>query len=340
MLDDLAGVDAAASIAARDAPCAARGAARSSSSALEVARRRRGSSRPCHSVSSTSRLPTPARTDWSSRRALTGAVPRPTRSRNSRRRSRRRRDRAREVGVEPHPAQPPLVEQPHSAAVVEGQREPEPRGLGSADLGRRAAHRVAALAPGLGPSVTTIRPPMPRWIPRTGLAVRERARGVAPHRLAAPVGRGQPAPDQASRISPGACGRHTQLSVSSTSAIRRSSAAASITGRANSTSGSSGTSSVCPQRPTGPALAQWRRARDDSEIQDRAHPRACRLCGDDLPAARGLRRQRRNGRRGSRGRSRPQPHGGGRCRRGRQRGPTSSRPAAPWTQRRRATPCS
>ena len=48
-----------------------------------VSTRRRGSSEACHSVSSASRLPTPAITDWSSSRALTGAVPRPTRSRNS-----------------------------------------------------------------------------------------------------------------------------------------------------------------------------------------------------------------------------------------------------------------
>ena len=53
-------------------------------------------------------------------------------------------------------------------------------------------------------------------------------------------------PSSASRISPGTCGRQTQSSVSSTSAMRRPSADRSITARADSTSGSSGTRSVSP----------------------------------------------------------------------------------------------
>src|SRR3954452_18837133 len=44
---------------------------------------RRGESRARHSVSSASRLPTPAITPWSSRRALTAVLPRPTRSRKT-----------------------------------------------------------------------------------------------------------------------------------------------------------------------------------------------------------------------------------------------------------------
>ena len=47
-------------------------------------------------------------------------------------------------------------------------------------------------------------------------------------------------PTSAARISPGGCGRHTQLSVSSTSAIRRPRAPRSTAARALSTSGSSG----------------------------------------------------------------------------------------------------
>ena len=59
-------------------------------------------------------------------------------------------------------------------------------------------------------------------------------------------------PSRAARISPGACGRQTQVSVSSTSSIRRPSAERSITARADSTSGSSGTRSVLRPGPTGP----------------------------------------------------------------------------------------
>ena len=88
------------------------------------------------------------------------------------------------------------------------------------------------------PSVTTIRPLMPRWMPEDRPVATEVSHHMLLPRRRAAVSR---RPTSASRISPGACGRQTQVSESSTSAISRSSAPASITARALSTSGSSGT---------------------------------------------------------------------------------------------------
>ena len=97
---------------------------------------------------------------------------------------------------------------------------------------------------------------MPRWTPRCGPGAPVAAERLAPHRLALPVRRGRACrPTSAAAISPGACGRHTQWSVSSTAAISRSSAWTS-TRRALSTSGSSGTG---PSWPGGGTAARRRR---------------------------------------------------------------------------------
>ena len=86
-------------------------------------------------------------------------------------------------------------------------------------------------------------------MPRTGCAVRtSRTRSTC-----RAGGRRRAAGRRsASRISPGGCGRQTQVSVSSTSSMRRPRAERSITARADSTSGSSGTRSVL--RPGQPDL--------------------------------------------------------------------------------------
>src|ERR1700722_15063547 len=89
----------------------------------------------------------------------------------------------------------------------------------------------------------TILPDMPRWIPSSGPGERERPVPDVSHHMLLPVrlARVSRRPSNAALISPGGCGRHSYVSRSSTSTILRFSAARSMTTRADSTSGSSGT---------------------------------------------------------------------------------------------------
>ena len=101
-------------------------------------------------VSSASRLPTPAITPWSSSRAFSGAVPRPTRSRKSSRADLGGvRPDVGEVGLDHRAAEPALVAQRHPPAVGELEREAVP-------------------AAGASSSSTAIRPAMPRCRPSSG----------------------------------------------------------------------------------------------------------------------------------------------------------------------------
>ena len=100
---------------------------RSSSSTDSSPATAAGESRARHSVSSASRLPTPAITPWSSSRAFSAVVPRPTRSRKtSRPTSAASGPDVREVRVDHRAAEPPLVAQRHPAAVGELEREAVP----------------------------------------------------------------------------------------------------------------------------------------------------------------------------------------------------------------------
>ena len=90
---------------------------------------------------------------------------------------------------------------------------------------------------------TTMRPDIPRWSPSGG------PESVSIH-IALPRRWAETsvAPVRAASISPGACGRQTQVSPSSTSATVRPRACDSIRPRARSTSGSSGIE-ACTARP-------------------------------------------------------------------------------------------
>src|SRR4029453_2869609 len=84
---------------------------------------------------------------------------------------------------------------------------------------------------------------MPRWMPSIGPGVRDRPTPDVSHHIDLPRRKAPVSvrPRRAARISRGLCGRHSQVSVSSTSMILRPSPAFSIAARALSTSGSSGT---------------------------------------------------------------------------------------------------
>ena len=77
---------------------------------------------------------------------------------------------------------------------------------------------------------------MPRWMPRSGPSSEVSHHIDLPRRRAAVSVR----PVSAARSSPGECGRQTNVSLSSTSVMRRCSASSAIRRRAVSTSGSSG----------------------------------------------------------------------------------------------------
>ena len=123
----------------------------------------------------------------------------------------------REVRLEHRPAEPALVAQRHPAAVRELEREAVP----VARRGRLVDHdpaRHAEVQPEVRPAV-----------------------GLRPQELPAPVGRVSRRPTSAAAISPGACGRQTYVSRSSTATISRPSTRSSCC-RARSASGSSGIS--------------------------------------------------------------------------------------------------
>lgn len=147
---------------------------------------RDGLSAACHRVSSASRLPIPATTDWSSSRAFSGARPRPTRSRKSAREISPAVGAQRvEIGVEAHPAQPSRVEQDQLFAVGEGDPEPEPLGFLHA-----AAELLRAERPALVAEPQLAGHPQVQAEVRAGLPVA--AFGFTPQRLATPVRGGQP----------------------------------------------------------------------------------------------------------------------------------------------------
>ena len=105
------------------------------------------------------------------------------------------------VGVEPHPAEPPRVEQPQLPAVLEGQREPVPDGVlrvargGAAPAGRQPVATVDDLGVRSRDDDVPAHPEVQGQLRPRGLRPVE-ARGVAPDRLALAVGLGQLAPEQ------------------------------------------------------------------------------------------------------------------------------------------------
>src|SRR6478609_1310080 len=141
----------------------------------------------------------------------------------------------------------------------------------------------------------TILPDMPRWIPNVGPGTRERPTPEVSHHMLLPrrwaaVSR---RPTTAARISPGRCGRHTKVSESSTSTIGRPNAARSITARADSTSGSSGTSTIllgaASRKRVAPSPGLTGQARRLDCDYRRARPRlraARRSEGGSMPRAR------------------------------------------------------
>ena len=175
----------------------------------------RGESRARHRISSASRLPIPAITPWSSSRAFNGAVPRPTRARN--------------------------VSRPTSAAsgptwAKSGSSSARPSRRLSCSASRPPpANSIAKRSqlPGAGGASTSIRPDIPRCSPSTG-PVDSTQRNL-PRRCV----RTSAWLIRAPAISPGACGRQTYVSRSSTATTSRPSTR-SICCRARSASGSSG----------------------------------------------------------------------------------------------------
>ena len=174
-------------------------------------------------------FPTPARTAWSMIRALTGTTPRPTRARKPARPSSAASGPTRRGPARGGPA-------PGGACpAARGGRRRRTRGRsGPTAPGRPLRRRVGSPA---SASSTTTRPDIPRCIPRSGPAPPSVSNHIG---LAAPAGRGSVRPSRTAAISPGACGRQTQVSVSSTATIVRPRPRASTRARARSTSGSSG----------------------------------------------------------------------------------------------------
>ena len=141
----------------------------------------RGDSRARHSVSSASRLPTPEIEPWSSRRAFSAIVPRPTRSRKtSRETSAASGPDVVEVRLDHGAAEPSLVAQREPAAVGELEREAVP------------ADRLL---------VDHDPPGHPEVQPEIRPAV-----GLGPQELAAPAGVREPAAGQRRRDLPGRVG--------------------------------------------------------------------------------------------------------------------------------------
>jgi len=197
-----------------------------------------------HRISSASRFPTPAIADWSSSRALTATEPRVISSRNS--------ARVTSAASGPSASMSGFSRTRPSRRLSNSARLPPSAKLrvkrSHSGLRGCASRRRGSPAPAARPSaaVTTIRPPMPRWMPRSG-PPSEVSHHIALPRRRAPV---SSLPISAARSSPGECGRHTNVSLSSTSAMRRCSASSAIRLRAVSTSGSSGTLSLySPGRP-------------------------------------------------------------------------------------------
>ena len=221
------------------ADCRAR-YSRSASLRCSVFTRAAGEILACHSASSASRFPTPAILDWSSRRALTAMVPFMIRSRNS-------------AGVTSPASGPSLstsgLSRTRPSLRLSNSARLPPSANSSVKrfhtaLAGCASRRKGSPAQTSWPSgdVTTMRPPMPRWMPRSGPGAVDSPipevshHSVLPRRRAAVSVR----PTSASRSWPGVCGRQTNESASSTPTMRRFRACPAIRLRARSTSGSSG----------------------------------------------------------------------------------------------------
>ncbi len=164
------------------------------------------------------------------------------------------------VGIQPDPSQPALVEQGQPAAVGELERETVPFRLARSRFPARACVQGGLARPGLvsgracrpvaragpalpaagplrsrrcgphppppvvrSPAVTTIRPPMPRWIPSSGPGSGEPFTPEVSHHMVLPRRRADVSvrPTSASRSCPGVCGRQTNASASSTATMRR-----------------------------------------------------------------------------------------------------------------------
>ena len=169
-------------------PRAARGAAGRAPRRVSSPAARRGESRARQSVSSASRLPTPASARWSSSRALIGAVPRPTpRAERVAADLGRVRADVREVGLEQRAAEPALVAQREPAAVGERRARsgPSSRGAGGSSTSIRPA--MPRCSPSTGPLVSTQRN-LPRRCARSSVCADQRRRDLARRVRAADVG--------------------------------------------------------------------------------------------------------------------------------------------------------
>ena len=158
---------------------------RSSSSSDSSPATRCGESRARQRPSSASRLPIPAIAPWSSSRALSGTVPRPTRLRN--------------VSRPTSAASGPTWEKSGSSTARPSRR------LSCSARRPPSANAIANRSQpfGAGGASISIRPDMPRCRPSTG-PVDSTQRNL-PRRCA----RSSRCPARAASISPGACGRQT-----------------------------------------------------------------------------------------------------------------------------------
>src|SRR3954454_22874110 len=199
---------------------------RSSSASASAFAGRLGSIAAFHSASSARRLPTPAMTDWSMIRDLIAMRLRETRARKS----------ARETSA----ASGPRRSMTGSSRTRPSRRLS--RNASRPPSAKRSSKRSQILRSRLGTrspassSSTTIRPAIPRCRPSVGPSPEVSHHIDLPRRSAVRSSR----PTSASAISPGACGRQTWVSLSSTATIVRCRARSAISARARSTSGSSG----------------------------------------------------------------------------------------------------
>ena len=144
--------------AASPAGACAGGAARSGSATAPAGR---GSMPARQRASSTSRLPMPATTDWSMRRAFTGRAARPEDVAKLRRvEVERVGAEAVLVGIEQHAAEAPWITDPQLSPTVETDRDPIP-------LGVLPHARVLEVLDVCAPS-TSRRPVMPKRSPIVG----------------------------------------------------------------------------------------------------------------------------------------------------------------------------
>ena len=157
---------------------------------VELVGRRPGAIAACQSASSASRLPTPATACWSSSRAFTAVCERPRISRSSASVDLGGvRPQRVDVGVQPDPAQPALVEEPQRAAVLEEQREPVPLRLDRLTAAARCRCRRSRRPRRPASSPCARAHVDPAAHAEVDAEHRRAAGDLAPDRLPAPVGR-------------------------------------------------------------------------------------------------------------------------------------------------------